>query len=144
MAAAQHLVLKENYKNPSKHICLIPVGFWVGNKFKLCVNLMRIKKVRTEERSVRLGLQKTKLGCALSLSSMTAIASGPKELVCCATYCAPKYRYSLCHECPASSIQVFLFAFLDGESYLINRPNPIHWVSLQKYSLSSFQSILTL
>lgn len=43
MAAVQHLVLKGNYRNPSKHICLIPVGFWVGNKFKLCVNLMRIK-----------------------------------------------------------------------------------------------------
>lgn len=43
MAAVQHLVLKGNYRNPSKHICLIPVGFWVENKFKLCVNLMRIK-----------------------------------------------------------------------------------------------------
>lgn len=43
MAAVQHLDLKGNYKNPPKHICLIPVGFWVGNEFKLSVNLMRIK-----------------------------------------------------------------------------------------------------
>lgn len=42
MAAVQHLDLK-SYRNPSKHICLIPVGFWVGNKFKLWVNLMRAK-----------------------------------------------------------------------------------------------------